>query len=164
GNIVFGCVFDNCAMGGGKNEGYGAVFSHGGHLNVVANCLFRNCGRPFGSTPWTQDKWSAFAAGPLMKRRMTEEVDVRKEPYLSRYPELKAFFDPESDASRWNLAYTNVIVNCGVPTGRWTTNATDVVFAGDPGFCDAAHWEAFRGLPGFQPIPFEKIGLLTPRE
>lgn len=162
GNTVFGCVFDNCAMGGGKNEGYGAVFSHGGHLNVVANCLFHNCGRPFGSTPWTQDKWSAFAAGPLMKKRMTEEVDVRKEPYLSRYPELKAFFDPESDASRWNLAYTNVIVNCGVPTGRWTTNSTDVVVQ-DLQLKPAATVDLSGTCAGFEPISCGEVGLLTKR-
>lgn len=55
--------------------------------------------------------------------------------------------------------------------GRWRTNETDVVFASDPGFVDAAAKNfalrpdaaLFKRLPSFKPIPFEKIGLATKR-
>ena len=59
----------------------------------------------------------------------------------------------------------------GIVCGRWFTNATDVVFARDPGFVDAAAKNfalrpdaaLFKRLPSFKPIPFEKIGLATKR-
>lgn len=74
----------------------------------------------------------------------------------------------------------NVTVNCKVPyswqiiqDGKWV-NTTDSIASGknmiynsDPGFVDMAHHNfrlkpdarIFKDLPGFQPIPFEKIGL-----
>ena len=55
-------------------------------------------------------------------------------------------------------------------SGRWHTNETSVVIEGDPGFENRAAGDLrlrsdspiYRMIPGFQPIPFEKIGLLTP--
>ena len=60
----------------------------------------------------------------------------------------------------------------GILSGRWHTNATDVVFHHDPGFRDlrgkdfslVPDAELYKKIPGFKPIPFEKIGLLTRRE
>ena len=63
----------------------------------------------------------------------------------------------QADDLRWNAAYDNVFVNsCEVLRGRWTTNSTDVsTMQLPPGDRNAA----CRGLvPGFQPIPYEKIG------
>ena len=148
GNVVEGCIFEDSAACSKKGEGYGAVFSHGGHSNRVVNCEFRNCSRPFGSTPWKQEKWQKFAQGPLMKKRMTEEVDVRAEPFKSHYPDLVSFFKPEPDEARWNLAEHNLIVDCGKHSGRWITN-------------DNASVSTL--IRDFKKIPRDRIGLLTPR-
>jgi hypothetical protein len=60
----------------------------------------------------------------------------------------------------------------GIVSGRWYTNSTDVVFDHDPGFRDmrgkdfglVPDAELYKKIPGFKPIPFDKIGLLTSRK
>ena len=105
--------------------------------------------------------------------------------WRTHYPALAGIFAPEDDAARWNVAHDNAFVGCpatlpglrpgetrpGLVCGRWRTNETDVVFASDPGFVDAAAKNfalrpdaaLFKRLPSFKPIPFEKIGLATKR-
>ena len=170
GELVEGNVFVRCGQPG--KGSFGTVFSHGGFSNVVRNCVFVDCKRPFGSSPWKDDRWRAYVMAPLWQQRLRKEVDVTKPPYLTRYPDFAGFMDPQPGQARDNLAVNNVIVNCtSVQSGRFVTNATDVVFSSDPGFRDAARgdWglrpdaEAFRRIPDFRPIPVERIGLLTPR-
>ena len=183
GDFVIGNVFYRCGEPG--FGGFGTVFCHGGFSNIVDNCIFIECKRPLGSAPWPQKRWADFLQSPLEQGRLTQEVDIRQPPYTTRYPELVGYFDPQPDAIRWNAAFNNAFVNCpatlpgrkpgekrpGILSGRWYTNATDVVFNHDPGFRDlrgkdfrlVPDAELYRKIPGFKPIPFEKIGLLTPR-
>ena len=183
GDFVIGNVFYRCGEPG--FGGFGTVFCHGGYSNVVDNCIFIECKRPLGSAPWPQKRWADFLQSPLEQGRLTQEVDIRQPPYTTRYPELVGYFDPQPDAIRWNAAFNNAFVNCpatlpgrkhgekrpGILSGRWYTNATDVVFNHDPGFRDlrgkdfrlVPDAELYRKIPGFKPIPFERIGLLTPR-
>ena len=152
GNMVFGCVFERCGAGG-----FGAVFSHGGYSNVVQNCLFIDCKRPFGSGPWDQKKWEDFLKLPYMVKRLKLDVDIESPTYLARYPELKGYLSGQADELRWNSATCNVFVNASeVLKGRWVTNETDVaVQALPPGDRNAA---CAALVPGFKPIPYEKIG------
>ena len=183
GDCVVGNVFYRCGEPGFGN--FGTVFCHGGYSNIVDNCVFIECKRPLGSSPWSQKRWAEFLLSPLEQGRLTKEVDIRQPPYTTRYPELVGYFDPQPDAIRWNAAFNNAFVNCpatlpgrkpgetrpGIISGRWHTNATDVVFDHDPGFRDmrgkdfrlVPDAELYRKIPGFKPIPFERIGLLTPR-
>ncbi len=183
GDFVIGNVFYRCGEPG--FGGFGTVFCHGGYSNVVDNCIFIECKRPLGSSPWSQKRWADFLQSPLEQTRLTQEVDIRKPPYVTRYPELVGYFDPQPDAIRWNAAFNSAFVNCptelpgrtpgkkvpGILSGRWHTNATDVAFNHDPGFRDlrgkdfrlVPGADLYRKIPGFKPIPFEKIGLLTRR-
>lgn len=188
GDLVFGCVFEDASVAG--YGGFGAVFSHGGYSNVVRNCIFTNCSRPLGSGPWTQDRWAKFlnegktSDSLRVRHSILETVDITKPPFTTHYPELAGFMDPQPDECRWNAAYDNAFVNCplrlpaadgkltrsGLVAGRWYTNETSVVFSGDPGFVDASRRDyrlrddsqIYRKIPNFKPIPFGKIGLLTP--
>ena len=183
GDFVIGNVFYRCGEPG--FGGFGTVFCHGGYSNVVDNCIFVECRRPLGSSPWAQKRWEDFLQSPLEQGRLTKEVDIRQPPYTTKYPELIGYFDPQPDEIRWNAAFNSAFVNCpaflpgrkpgekrpGIISGRWYTSSTDVVFDHDPGFRDmrgkdfrlADDAELYRKIPGFKPIPFEKIGLLTPR-
>lgn len=183
GDVVFGNVFYRCGEPG--FGGFGTVFCHGGHSNLVDNCIFVECKRPLGSAPWNQKRWESFLASPLMVKRLRQEVDVTDETWTGRYPELKAIFAPEADEARWNAARNTVFVDCperipgrkegttipGILCGRWHTNSTDVVMKGDAGFADRGAKNftlrpdsaVYRKVPGFEPIPFGKIGLLRRR-
>jgi hypothetical protein len=56
---------------------------------------------------------------------------------------------------------------CLTPLAAWQCGTNDNWTTADPGFVDAARGdfrlrpdaEAFRRLPGFEPVPFEKMGL-----
>ena len=155
GNEVVGCVFKRCGAPG--HGSFGTVFSHGGYSNVVRNCLFVDCERPLGSAPWKQKRWEDFLREPFMVNRIKKAVDIESPVYLARYPELDGYLPGQADDLRWNAAFDNVFVNaCEVLKGRWATNETDVATASlPPGDLNAA---CRRVLPGFQPIPYEKIG------
>ena len=183
GDFVIGNVFYRCGEPG--FGGFGTVFCHGGYSNIVENCIFVECKRPLGSSPWNQKRWGDFLQSQLEKTRLLKEVDIRLPPYTTKYPELVGYLDPQPDAIRWNAAFNNAFVNCplelpgrkpgekrpGIISGRWFTNSTDVVFSADPGFYDMRgkdfrlfeNAELYRRIPGFKQIPFEKIGLLTKR-
>lgn len=184
GDIVTGNIFYRCGEPGFGN--FGTVFSHGGYSNIVENCIFVACRRPLGSSPWNQKRWKQFLESPLLTQRLRKDVDITSETYVAHYPQLAGYLEPQPDAIRWNAAFNNAFVNCplelpgrdaktkrpGIVAGRWHTNATDVVFGGNPGFYDLdgkdfrLHKNAalYRKIPGFKPIPVEKIGLLTPRK
>ena len=95
-------------------------------------------------------------------------MDITKPPYTTRYPELVGFMDPQPGQPRVNRAKNNVLVRCGdVNSGNWKFEPAEIWSTDDdPGFVDAANGnfrlrpdaEVFKRLPGFQPIPFDKIG------
>jgi hypothetical protein len=103
------------------------------------------------------------------QNRLLKEVDITKPPYTTRYPELVGFMDPQPGQPRINRAVRNLIVMCAdVSSGNWQVRPEENWTTDrDPGFVDAAKGdfrlrpdaEVFTRLPGFQPLPFEKIGL-----
>jgi len=83
---------------------------------------------------------------------------------------LAGYMDPQPGQERVNRAVRNVFVRCNeIHSGNWEVpSETNWTTDGDPGFVDAAQGnfelkpdaEAFSRLPGFQSIPFEKMGLV----
>ena len=80
--------------------------------------------------------------------------------------------DPQRGQERVNRATNNVIVmGADVSSGNWQVDVEkeNWVTDGDPGFVDAARGdfrlrpdaEVFTRLPGFEPIPFEQMGLFA---
>jgi hypothetical protein len=171
GDTVFGNVFYRCGDPG--KGSFGTVFSHGGHDITAENNIFIECKRALGSSPWTDERWKDAINGGqdcFFPRKLLEEVDVTKPPYTTRYPALIGFMDPKPGQPRVSNAVRNVLVQCGdVRRGNWQApDETNLSFDHDPGFVDAAKGdfrlkpdsEVFGELPGFRPIPFEKMGLV----
>ncbi len=170
GEMVYGNVFYRCGDPG--KGSFGTVFSHGGHGNRAENNIFVECKRALGSAPWSDKRWKEFVNAPLWQERLLKDVDITKAPYTERYPELAGFMDPQPGADRDNIAVRNLFVGCGeVKSGRWSTNATDYATAEDPGFVNWAAGDfrlrpgapVFQRIPGFQPVPVEKMGLYPVR-
>jgi hypothetical protein len=171
GDTVFGNVFYRCGEPG--RGSFGTVFSHGGHDNLAENNIFVECKRALGSAPWDDARWRRALAGGedcLWQERLLKEVDITKPPYTTRYPALVGFLNPPPGQPRVNRAARNVFVRCNeLRSGNWQLKPEEQwVTDADPGFVDAAKGdfrlrpdaEVFRRLPGFQSIPFEKIGLI----
>ncbi len=161
GQTVFGNVFHRAA--GGK---FGAVFSHGGHDNLAINNIFVDCPLAFGSAPWPDKLWKEWLAGEYFQPRLLQEVDITRPPYTDRYPELKGFMDFHGEP-RMNFASNNVVFSCRqIATGNWVAT-NNFITRSDPGFvkAQAKNFQlredsvVFQRLPGFQRIPFERIGL-----
>ncbi len=144
-----------------------------GHCHVVANNLFIDNpgvkvkdGADFATTGKT------FQACTKMLRA---DVDVTAEPYASRYPEfLKTYLgvsvDKNAATPLFNSVYNNALI--GNNEGVGTANEPDsgrrhhnIEIDVDPGFVDEAGGNfalrpdsrVFREIPGFEPIPFEKM-------
>lgn len=168
GLTVSGNVFYRCGHAG--QVCMGAFFNNGGKDHVIENNIFVDCRIAIGLMLMTQAHWELFIADadPDAKNiagALYKTVDIRSEAYRQRYPWLA---DLSRNASSSTIR-RNLAVRCGVlvtPEERqrvennWTTDA-------DPGFADLARLdfslspgsEAFRRIPGFEPVPFAKMGL-----
>ena len=171
GDIVFGNIFFRCCEPG--KAAWGAVYSHGGHDILAENNIFIECKRAFGSGPWSDARWqSALEGGKncFWPEKLLKEVDITRPPYTTRYPELIGFLTPQPGRPRVSRARRNVILTCAaVASGNWLVPPEENwVTDTDPGFVDAANGDfrlradapVFGRLPGFMPVPFEKIGLV----
>jgi len=164
GQTVFGNVFYRAAGGN-----FGAVFVHGGHDNTVANNIFIECKRALGAAPWDDQRWKDYVNAPLWQQVLLKDVDITRAPYIERYPDLSGFMQPDGEP-RLNHAARNVAVRCDdFAKGNWEQNDNFVTDA-DPGFVkpDALDFRladdsvVFQKIPGFERIPFSKIGMQRP--
>mgnify|MGYP002641046769 CR=1 FL=1 len=161
GQTVHGNVFYKASGGN-----FGAVFTHGGHDNVVTNNIFIDCSRAIGAAPWNAKYWKEWLDGDLWRQRLHEQVSITSPLYTDRYPGLKNFM--ESDKTlRLNYAKRNLAVNCkSFANGNWSVDNC-VIVKHDPGFIDmkAQNFnlrddaQVLTQLPGFEKIPFDEMGL-----
>ena len=82
---IYGNVLENCG-----SHHFGAIQINGGKDNLVENNLFWKtpAAVSFYEHPWSQQRWDETMARPEVQRKIYEEVDIRSELYLSRYPKL----------------------------------------------------------------------------
>ncbi len=165
GEKVFGNVFLRTGDPGKGN--FGAVFSHGGHGNFAENNIFIDCKRPLGSAPWNDKRWKDYIDAPLWQDRLLKEVDITSSIYTKHYPYLIGFMNGAPSDRRRNTAKNNVFINPKMdPSGNWLLDDSNWSTDHDPGFVNAAKndfrlkpdAEVYKKIPGFKPIPFEKIG------
>jgi hypothetical protein len=143
---------------------------HGGKDNLVVNNIFIDCELAVGFSPWPQARWEKFLMTRDMKTRLYEEVNVKSPLYQQQYPVLDRL---EKNAGM-NKIWNNLVVNCerfmGQPEDRAVEHdvQNNWVTTENPGFENAeeldfqlgTHAVVFDKIPGFQRIPFEKIGLI----
>ncbi len=169
GDTVVGNIFLRCGHPG--RGSFGTVFSHGGHDITAENNIFIDCKRPLGSAPWNDKRWKAAVdggGGCQWQRRLLEEVDITRPPYTTHYPALVGFMDPHPGQVRVNRARNNVLVRCDqTSSGNWqVSDQENWITDKDPGFMNAQtgdyrlkpNSEVFKRLPGFKPIPFDRMG------
>ncbi len=169
GEQVIGNVFFRCGDPG--RGSFGTVFSHGGHDNLAEHNVFVECRRAIGSAPWNDQRWRQALAGGDWVNKLRREVDISQPPYTTRYPALVGYLDPPAGQARVNHAARNLFAMCGeVSSGNWRWSADEnLVTAEDPGFVDAARGDfrlrpdapALTAVPGFEPPPFEQMGLVA---
>jgi hypothetical protein len=147
GTRIFGNVFERCSAG---KLGFGGVQIHGGKDNVIENNLFLDCAAMVSCSPWDEKRWRDYVAKALQAR------DIDRALYEQRYPELASL--PEN-ANR-NSIRRNLGWHCGELLRRAPRNivAADNFMLGEKEFSWATRILSLN-RPGFDPIPFEEIGL-----
>ena len=147
GTRIYGNVFERCSAG---KLGFGGVQIHGGKDNVVENNLFIECSAMISCSPWDEKRWRDYVGKALN----SSEID--RALYEQRYPELAAL----ANHANLNHIRRNLGWRCGELLRRAPRNldAGDNVMLGDKEITwDPKHFRLNR--PGFDPIPFEEIGL-----
>lgn len=163
GQTVFGNVFYKASGGT-----FGAVFIHGGHDNVIENNIFVECSMAMRQARWTDPAWRKYLDDPDRQTKLLEQVDSTKPPYTEKYPELQGYLEWDGQP-RLNKAVRNIVYKCdGFIDGDWVILNNWVMRNGNPGFVDPENLNfqlredsvILKRVEGFQPIPFDEIGLV----
>lgn len=167
GLTIRGNVFYRCGHAG--QVCMGAIFNNGGKDHTIENNIFVDCRIAYGLMLPLQAEWEKLVRGEDEGRRyfrsLYEHVNIRSDTYLRRYPWLA---DLASNAAS-NTVRRNLAVRCGVlvtPEDRQRVE-NNWMTQDDPGFEDLERLNfslkpdaaAFRHIPGFEPVPFAKMGL-----
>jgi len=177
---VYGNVFNN------MKTDHGVLFSNAGwHLvmknNIVINPIAHTAVVSASYYTWAAPQAAQmYGNNGLLRKRLEQEVNFRSPPYSTRYPALLPYLDVIVEGKEWegmrargNMLEGNLIV--GGPEnpikllgGKYAQmdGKNNWVTKEDPGFVDMKNKnfnlkpdaKAFQMIPGFEPIPFDKMG------
>ena len=183
GVLVYGNIFYK------MNTNHGVLFSNTGwdlkmKNNIVIEPISHTVVVSAHYYTWASNqRVPMFGENGLIRNRLTKSLNIYEPPYSERYPELANYLDPIVEGKEWegmrsrrNVLTKNLIVG-GTPNpiqllGGEYAQCDDVNnyrTDGDPGFVDyknenfnlRSDSEVFIKIPGFEPIPFDKMGLYT---
>ncbi len=168
GNFVYGNVFVGPRTG---------VYIASGPDNTIENNIFvKDEGPVFGMDD--RGVGRKYATNPRLISAV-ESVKADQEPWLSRFPEVNGMLANRPELPwRTKVERNLIVMKTGEPYVLKMSAASkaipelftwkdNLVTAEDPGFVDPAannyalrpDSPVFKQIPGFKPIPFEKIGL-----
>ncbi|MBN2090613.1 right-handed parallel beta-helix repeat-containing protein [candidate division KSB1 bacterium] len=176
--LVHGNVFYKVAS-------YGTIYSNAGHDLTIRNNIFVEGYGPVlvMKSMWYDFGFSLrdyyFGKNGVYRRRLTELLDIKQPPYSTKYPKLTDWLDLLEDGKtyvgmhpRRNLFENNVIYRYDETYRLVGEHArldfkNNFIASQDPGFVDAENLNfklkdnsiIFEKIPGFEKIPFEKIGI-----
>lgn len=156
GHGVQAIFFDDCSICGAEIYGNvfyrtgntGAIKFNGGGACRIHNNVFVDGPRPVQGAGNNTGRVRGFMKGPMGQERLRQRVDITKPPYAGKYPLLLAIYEGREPVT--------------------TPFERNYVVKGDyAAFVDAKGGDfrlkedakVFTEIPGFNPIPFEKIGL-----
>lgn len=178
--LIFGNVFNDMRTDHGvlfSNTGWHLVMKNNIVINPIAHTAVTSAHYYTWAAPQAKDM---FGKNGLIRNRLEKDVNFRNPPYSTRYPDLLPYLDEITPDKEWkgmraygNRLEGNLIV--GGPDnpikllgGKYAQmdGINNWVTKEDPGFVDMknknfqlkANAKAYTMIPGFQPIPFEKMG------
>ena len=153
-----------------------AAFIGGGRDNVVENNLMIECDAAIhlDARGKSRIKLDAAPSDSWNLLAKAERLDYKNPPWSTRYPKLASIMDEEPFLPLGNIVRCNVAYRCK----RWLSSrgmkpyldrvefSNNLETIDEPGFVDAAAKDfrlrsdsAVLKLSGWEPIPFDKIGL-----
>jgi hypothetical protein len=175
---VFGNVFYKVAS-------FGSVYSNCGQDIVIRNNIFIDAHGPAMQLKSMWFDWAVkhikiyFADEGIYRQRLLQDIDITKPPYSTRYPKLVNFMELTDDGKTYvgmyparNIMENNLVYKHGETFRLVGEHAqfefkNNFVTLDDPGFVDVENENfqlmddsiVYQKIPGFEKIPFEKIGL-----
>ncbi|OQW96460.1 MAG: hypothetical protein BWK77_04620 [Verrucomicrobia bacterium A1] len=144
----------------------------GGRDNILENNIMVDCLVPVAIDNRAMG-WAGYHVGTTMKD-LLDKMPVRQAPWSVRYPRLAGIWEDEPAVPKGNVFRKNLMVRCGAPQFaaeviRDGTIADNLETGDDPGFADLRRMDfnlrgdaaALQKVPGFRPVPFDRIGLRT---
>lgn len=181
GITVFGNIFNDMMTDHGvlfSNTGWDLVMKNNIVINPLAHTAVTSANYYTWAAPQAKDM---FGKNGLIRRRLEKEIDYKSPPYSTKYPSLLSYLDVIQEDKEWqsmrargNMLEGNLII--GGPKdpihllgGQYAQmeGKNNWVTTEDPGFYDLKsknfklkeNARVFQMIPGFQDIPFEKMGL-----
>lgn len=178
---IFGNIFNDMKTDHGvlfSNTGWHLVMKNNIVINPIAHTAVNSANYYTWAAPQAKDM---FGENGVVRKRLEKDIDFRSPPYSTRYPELLPYLDVIQEGKEWqamrsrgNLLEGNLIV--GGPEnpikllgGQYAQmdGKNNWVTKEDPGFVDMKNKNfnlkpdaaAFKMIPGFLPVPFDKMGL-----
>lgn len=154
GVLIYGNVLENCG-----SHHFGGVQINGGKDNLVKNNLFWACPAAvsFYERPWPQERWDDMMAKEETRRKIYEEVDIRSELYLSRYPKLAHI----GENACTNEIVNNLLVDCPAlliaGDARQLTSGNHLIEAEGRSLQEVCTPELLKTY-GMEPIPLAEMG------
>lgn len=179
--LIYGNVFNDMLTD------HGVLFSNTGWHLIMKNNIVINPIAHTAVTSANYYTWAApqalqmFGENGIVRNRLTKDIDFQSPPYSTKYPALLPYLDVITPGKEWqsmrargNMLEGNLII--GGPDNpikllggehaqmegknNWVTKE-------DPGFVDMknknfalkADAKVFQMIPGFEPVPFSKMGI-----
>ena len=156
GHGVQAIFFDDCCTFGAtvvgnvfyKTGSTGVIKFNGGGASPIVNNVFIDCPRPVQGAGNNTRRVRAFMRGELGRKRLREAVDITRPPYATKYPILKAVYEGKAQVT---TAFERNYVVRG--------DHSQFVQPERLNFALKEGSKVYADIPGFEPIPFETIGL-----
>ncbi len=155
GVLVYGNVLENCG-----SHHFAGVQINGGKDNLVENNLFWECPAAVSwyEFPWTQHRWDTMMAKEETRRKIFEEVDIRSQLYLSRYPKLAQIYENACS----NTVSNNLLVDCAglaISANDKQTFTNNQQIASQGRTIEQVCTPEVLKSYGLQPIPLSEMGV-----
>lgn len=169
GSVIYGNIF--------AGPRTGVWIASGSDHTTTNNIFVKSEGPVFGIDDRGISR--GYATNPKLINPV-KEIEPTRAPWSNRFPEMVSLLESHPELPlRTRFTGNLVVIQTGDPfvlKVKKETKANPVIFeegnnlvtAADPGFIDVANGnlalkpdsEVFKKIPGFKPIPFEKIGLI----
>jgi parallel beta-helix repeat protein len=148
GTAVYGNVIRGARRG---------ILIGGGRDNTIENNVIVDCpisvhidSRGIGHAKSHDETWNTLT-------RDFETLPINEEPWRSRYPHLVTYLTDDAGYPKDNVVARNLIVRAG--RMNLAREAKDLSTFIDNFTANDEDALAFERIPGFKPIPFDKVGL-----
>ncbi len=149
---------------------WGQIFiSRGQFFEVENNIFIESPLAVWINETKTHAEWSKKCDIRNMGERaaLVEKIDFKSLPYSDRYPEYVNYGDEGWYSPMNNIIQRNVLYKCRGFVRGTGTRVDNLLTDEDPGFVDLANGDfrlkpdapVFSKIPGFKPVPFDRMGL-----